>query len=133
MSSTAVRSGTKKPKLHPACPGEGRCTLKGCYHNTQNSKFSTDIGFPVDDVYQVNNGMHMLAAYPNSVRFAAGGLLYQRLNAASELGTTNVRGRDDEPNATIGTMVYNVQTKIREVSDIMLDRIRSCLSTEMPM
>ena len=125
MSSPAIRSGTKKPLLHPTCPGKGRCTHPSCPHNTQNSKFSTD-GIPV---YVVNNGM--LAAYP-TVRFA-GGLLYRRLDAASELGTTNVRGFDDEPNAMIGTMVYDAQTKIREVSGIILDRIRSCLSTEMPM
>ena len=72
------------------------------------------------DLYKVNG---RLGAYP-SARFA-GGLLYQRLGAAYEVNY--------EPKEAIGMMMHIAQTKIREVSDIVLDRVRSCLSYEMPM
>jgi hypothetical protein len=91
------------------------------------SRFSIDGIFL--DTYEVNG---ILGTYP-SIRFSTGGWLYRyhRLDVASE--GTNVGGVADKAKETAGTMAYVAQTKIRELSGIVTDRIRSFLNAEMPV
>jgi hypothetical protein len=79
-------------------------------------------------IYEVN-GM-LIGAHP-SIRFGGWLYQYQRLDNSSE--GTNVSGINDKTKETTGTMAYVAQMKIRDVSGIVLDRIRSFLNVKMPV
>jgi hypothetical protein len=111
--------GPRIPKRHPACPGKRRCQLPSCIHNTPVSRFSTDEGSI--DLYE-DDGVPGVCPSGTCVR---GGVSYQRIDAAPELGTSD-RETNDEPKANSGTRVFFVQRRIQEISRITLDRIISC-------